>query len=99
MTTSNNIISEEVKDVIFLPLEALHSLGDTLTYVFKKNGLAVVRQQVKVGKANSNEAIILDGVGEGDDVLLNLPSNPEDKRLIVLEGLTEENDNQNITSR
>lgn len=97
MTTSNMIISDVVSDVISLPLETLHSQGDSLTYVFKKAGLSVVRKEVEVGKTNSNEAIILNGVEVGDNVLLNMPANPEEKKLVLLE--LDDADTNNLTAR
>jgi HlyD family secretion protein len=84
MTTSNTIIASEIADVIYVPLEALHNQGDTLTYVFKKSGLTVVRQQVLVGPSNSNEAVIVKGLVEKDRVLLSVPSKKDDKKLVLL---------------
>jgi HlyD family secretion protein len=92
MTTSNTIIAQEIPDVIFIPLEALHSQGDTLTYVFKRTGMSIVRQQVLVGPANGNEAVIEGGLNEKDRVLLSIPSKPDDKKIVYL------NENEQITS-
>ncbi|MBT28692.1 MAG: RND transporter, partial [Thalassobius sp.] len=66
MTTSNLIIADVVKDVLFVPLECLHNQGDSITYVYKKNGLNTVKQEVLVDKTNDNEAVIVQGVKEND---------------------------------
>lgn len=84
MTTSNTIIASVIEDALSVPLEALHSQGDTLVYVFKKSTLAVNKQEVKVGASNANEAVILEGLAEGDRVLLSLPSKPESKKMVFL---------------
>jgi multidrug efflux pump subunit AcrA (membrane-fusion protein) len=84
MTTSNNIVANRLKDVLFAPLECLHSQGDSLTYVFKKSGTSIVKQQVKIGQTNDNEAVIIEGVKEGDDLYLSVPKNAESKQLVLL---------------
>jgi multidrug efflux pump subunit AcrA (membrane-fusion protein) len=38
MTTSNRIIAKSIDNVLFIPLECLHSKSDTVTFVYKKNG-------------------------------------------------------------
>ncbi|MFC2100774.1 efflux RND transporter periplasmic adaptor subunit [Bacteroidota bacterium] len=82
MTTKNEIITEIVKDVLFVPIECIHS-EDSLIYVFKHNGKAI-KQEVKVDKSNENEIIILEGLEEGDEVLLNTPENANDLKIRML---------------
>lgn len=77
MTTSNTIIAETIPDVVFVPLECLHSQGDSLTYVIKKEGLSFVKQEVEVGAINANEAVINKGVSEGDKLSLSIPNDIE----------------------
>jgi multidrug efflux pump subunit AcrA (membrane-fusion protein) len=78
MTTSNEIIIRQESELLSLPLECLHSNGDSLSFVFLKQGLKTVKQVVKVGQANSNRIIIKNGLQEGDKVLLTIPSNADD---------------------
>lgn len=73
MTTSNSIIAEVMEDVVFVPLECLQNQGDSLVYVYKRVGMNTVRQEVEAGKANSNEAVIVRGVEEGEKVYISLP--------------------------
>ena len=96
MTTGNQIVADVEKDVIFLPLEALHNQGDSISYVFKRSGINLIRQQVLVGKTNSNEAIIQQGLTEGDKVLLSIPDDAENKKLVLLDEFKPEE--QPITS-
>lgn len=84
MTTSNTIISEVINQVVYIPLECLHSQGDSITYVMKKSRLGVIKQQVEVGLSNENEAIIEKGVGVNDELFLSIPESAEDKQIVML---------------
>jgi multidrug efflux pump subunit AcrA (membrane-fusion protein) len=84
MTTSNRIITSLLDNVLFVPLECLHSHFDTLTYVFKRQGLEIVKQEVMVGQTNANDAVVLKGLEEGDRIYLSLPTGQEDKEIRLL---------------
>ncbi len=84
MTTSNLILTEAIPTAYYVPLESLNTLGDSLTYVFKKTNTGLVRQQVKIGKANANEIQVLAGLSEEDEVLISRPSKPDAYRLVKL---------------
>ena len=86
MTTSNTIISSEIEDVLFVPVEALHSQGDSISYVFKKEGLGTVKQEVFLGESNSDEVIVVKGLQENDLVFLSDPDGMADKNINRLEG-------------
>jgi len=85
MTTSNLIISEVIENVLYAPLESVHSQGDSLSYVIKKNTTGYIKQEVVLGKTNSNEIIISDGVDEGDELYLSVPSGVESASIVLLE--------------
>ncbi len=84
MTTSNLILAEEIKDVVFVPVETIHSQGDTLTYILKKTGIGFIKQEVITGKSNSDETIILNGIEENDELYLSDPEGAEKKEIILL---------------
>ncbi|MBC7920556.1 MAG: efflux RND transporter periplasmic adaptor subunit [Ferruginibacter sp.] len=84
MTTSNNVIANVLKNVLFIPLESLHNQGDSLTYVFRKDGTNFTKQQVRIGQTNDNEAVILEGMKENDQVLLSVPKGAADQKLVLL---------------
>lgn len=65
MTTSNKIIVSIEDSVKFVPLECLHSKNDSITYVFKREGLSIIKQEVEVGENNMNAVIIKNGIEEG----------------------------------
>jgi HlyD family secretion protein len=83
MTTSNKIITFVLDSVLFVPLECLHSHADSISYVFKREGINTVKQEVMVGETNANDAVILAGLSEGDRLYLSLPANTDgDIRLL-----------------
>jgi multidrug efflux pump subunit AcrA (membrane-fusion protein) len=84
MTTSNKIITSLIDDARFIPLECLHSQFDTITYVYKREGLNIVKQEVIMGETNANDAVILGGLDGGDRIYLSLPSGQEDREIRLL---------------
>jgi HlyD family secretion protein len=84
MTTSNTIISGEIEDALYMPVEAVHSQGDSITYVYIKEGLSTTKQEVKIGQSNSDEVIVLKGLQESDLVFLSDPEGMEDKKVQLL---------------
>jgi HlyD family secretion protein len=87
MTTSNKIIAQELTDVLYVSLESLHSENDSVTYVFKKNGGSIVKQEVQIGETNSNDAVIKLGLGAGDQVYLSVPAGQDDDEVLLLKEL------------
>lgn len=85
MTTSNSIITDYIEDVLLVPLEAIHSQGDSLTYVFKRTGLSTVKQEIDLGPKGNDMAVIAQGLEENDEVFLSIPSGADDKPIAYLE--------------
>jgi len=81
MTTKNTILTAVADSVLFIPLEAIFN-NDSLTFVYKKDGSRIIRQQIIVGLSNDNEIIIREGLAENADVLL-IPPEKTDKLKIV----------------
>lgn len=77
MTTSNKVIAKVLDSVNYIPLEGLHSQYDSIIYVYKKDGLNIVKQEVVVGETNSNEAVITAGLNPGDRIFLSVPAGQE----------------------
>ncbi len=72
MTTSNRIIINTFEDVLYAPLETVHTV-DSLNFVFKKDGVSPVMQQVELGAMNENSVIIHRGIEETDELYLTVP--------------------------
>ncbi|GJM29686.1 MAG: secretion protein HlyD [Cyclobacteriaceae bacterium] len=89
MTTSNTIIASVLTDAVYVPLECLFTQGDSITYVVKKTGLGVSKQQVMTGPANENEIVIEKGVSPEDQLLLSYPPGIEEKDIMLLTELSQ----------
>jgi multidrug efflux pump subunit AcrA (membrane-fusion protein) len=85
MTTSNTIITNFVEDVLVIPLEAIHSQGDSLTYVFKRKGLSTVKQQIALGPKGNDMAVVSQGLEEEEEIFLSIPRDPDEKPIAYLE--------------
>lgn len=83
MTTSNEIVTDVIPEQVFVPLEALHS--DSLSYVYRKEGGRIVRQEVISGITNSDEVIIDHGLEAGDEIYLSVPSLEQEYPLVPLD--------------
>lgn len=83
MTTSNEILVAKLADVLHIPLECIHTEG-TMTFVFKKDGGSTVKQQVKLSLMNENEAAVVEGISDKDQILASLPNEPEKLKTVSL---------------
>ena len=79
MTTSNTIVTGSFKDVLYIPIEAL-LVTDSLTYVYKKEGIVHKKQQIETGVANENEIIVTKGLKKDDIILLSLPDTEDEQK-------------------
>jgi hypothetical protein len=74
MTTGNVVETQALKDVLFIPLDAL-VVEDGIPVVFKQDGARVIKQEVATGAMNDDEVVVLKGLEEGETVLLSPPLN------------------------
>jgi HlyD family secretion protein len=84
MTTGNNIIVDVVKNVLFIPLECIHTDEKNNSYVFVSSNFSIVKKQVKTGKTNENFAIVESGLNEGDKLLLSTPEKAAEMEMVPL---------------
>ena len=83
MTTSNNILINEIPNRLIIPLEAIFAEGNT-SFVYLQNGNNIEKHQVKLGKSNDEEVIVEKGLKEGDIVYLSVPETAKEKKIIAL---------------
>lgn len=76
MTTNNKILVEELTDVIFIPQESVF-VTDSVSFVVIKTGLGTEKQKVELGKTNDNFVVILNGLTEGEELLMVKPEDVE----------------------
>ena len=72
MTTGIEIIVNEYDSVSYVPLESIYK--DSVSFVYKKEGRNIVKQEVVTGPANDLNIIIAGGLQAGDEVLLTKPT-------------------------
>ena len=76
MTANNNILIEELKEVLFIPQESVF-VNDSISYVILKTRLSLKKQQVNLGKSNSNFVVVEKGLKEGEELLIVKPEDVE----------------------
>jgi len=81
MTTKNSIITDIIPDVVYIPLECVHT-QDTISFVYRAG--RQVKQQVRLGRSNENEIVVLEGLQQGDQIYLMPPANADKWKLINL---------------
>lgn len=69
MTTKNEIILDELEDVLYVPIQSVATI-DGEPFVLMRSEVGVRRQPVKLGKANDQFVVVLEGLEEGDQVML-----------------------------
>ena len=84
MTTKNTIETSIIDSVLYSPIEAIFN-NDSITFVYKKSGGSIVRQQVVTGESNENEIVIREGLAENDEVLLVPPEDGDTRKLVLLD--------------
>lgn len=84
MTTSNRIVTEEINDAVYIPLEALFNQDDSITFVYRKRGLNTEKREVKIGAANRNETVVEAGLEAGDVVYLSRVEGLDKKQVALI---------------
>jgi hypothetical protein len=73
MTTSNKIITLEFPDVLFIPLETVHT-NDSLSFVYTRKG---TKKVILLGESNENSIIVEKGLEVGDEIYISVPDESE----------------------
>ena len=84
MTTSNQIETKTLENVLFVPLETIHN-NDSLTFVYKEmpNG-KIAKQEIITDAFNENDIVIKYGLKKEETVLLSVPDNSDDLEVVYL---------------
>ena len=85
MTTGNQVETQALKDVLYIPLDAL-VVENGIPVVFKQDGARVIKQEVATGAMNDDEVVIVKGLAEGETVLLSPPINRNELEVQRLPG-------------
>jgi multidrug efflux pump subunit AcrA (membrane-fusion protein) len=84
MSTANEIITDVISNATYIPLESVFNQGDSISYVYKKSGLEIIKQEVILGKANTNEVVVYKGVDSGEKIYLIAPEDLGEKNVRLL---------------
>ena len=85
MTTSNQVITQVIDSVLFIPLESVHA-NDSLTFVYTRSGQ---KQVVVLGESNENHIVVEMGLERGDKLYLSMPENIDNFKYAGLELMEE----------
>jgi len=88
MSTGNKIVINSYSDVVYIPLESLHTGIENIPYVYTKEG---TRQVVIPGASNEKYIIIEKGLTAGTPIYATRPSDSERFRLEGLDLVPETN--------
>lgn len=69
LTVSCRIIVDEIEDVMYVPIEAVHSTS-TEDFVYVKSGNGFAKKTVQLGESNTDFIIVKSGLQEKDKVAL-----------------------------
>ncbi|RPE12855.1 HlyD family efflux transporter periplasmic adaptor subunit [Chitinophaga lutea] len=83
MTTSNNILINQIPDKLIIPLECVFS-EKTHSFVYISKGNAVEKREVKLGKSNDEEVVVEKGLEKGDRLYMAEPPSAKDNKLTLL---------------
>ena len=73
MTSSVIVQVDELDDVVFAPIEAVHSDEDGF-YVFRREAGKFERVRVTLGRQNEFHVVLLSGIAPGDELALRAPA-------------------------
>jgi HlyD family secretion protein len=86
MTTGNKIIIKTYNDVLYIPIECVHTGIDSIPFVYEKNK---TKQIVRLGDANDKYVIVEEGLKPGNTVYVIPPENPEKFKFVGKEILAD----------
>lgn len=72
MTTSNTIVIAQIPEALQIPLEAIYA-QDSLSYVYLRKGGGPLRQEIRLGMLNENNATVAAGLEPDDLIYLSAP--------------------------
>jgi hypothetical protein len=78
MTTGNQIVTQTIEDVTYVPLESVQLGADSIPFVYTKKGN---KQIVVTGEENENNVVIEQGLEAGTVIYLSTPENINKFRL------------------
>ncbi|HRN56625.1 MAG TPA: efflux RND transporter periplasmic adaptor subunit, partial [Agriterribacter sp.] len=88
MTVSCKIATEQYKDALQVPLEVIYNDVNG-SFLFKRADGSLVKQYVKVYTVNESNALITNGLKEGDRIYHSLPSDTAALKMLMPDSTSE----------
>jgi HlyD family secretion protein len=76
MRCKAEILLDRVDDAVSVPIQAVFRQGP-IAYVYTRDGSTFAQKMVRLGRASETRIEVLEGIAEGDKVLLREPSDDE----------------------
>jgi HlyD family secretion protein len=86
MTTSNKVIINTFKNIVYLPAECVYTEEDSIPFVYAKNG---VKHIVMLGESNEKNIIVEKGIDAGSKVYISEPENHDKFKVVGKELIPE----------
>ncbi|MGE7773904.1 efflux RND transporter periplasmic adaptor subunit [Chitinophaga sp. NPDC101104] len=83
MTTSNNILINEVPGKLTIPLESVFS-EKSKSYVYLRKGNAIEKREVSLGKSNDEVVIVEKGLAAGDEIFMSEPASAKENAIVPI---------------
>jgi multidrug efflux pump subunit AcrA (membrane-fusion protein) len=93
LTAEARITVNEIPDALLLPMQSVYEYGGIM-YVFTYNDGKWGKIEVKTGPANDKDVVILEGIKEGDEVVLGAGAHRDKIDLPKLEVKADEKDEE-----
>lgn len=74
MTSNNRIVVESIEDALIVPRLAVFSDEEYQHFVYKQEGLSVIKQEIKIVGENDQHYRVIEGVKEKDKLMLHPPA-------------------------
>lgn len=87
MTTSNNIVTHVLEEALQIPIESIYN-EDGVSFVYVKSGVGANKKEVKLGRANDEYVIVLEGLEENTEVYLTEPESAKEAKVKTLTAST-----------
>ena len=84
MTTSNRIKINELKEVLYIPLESVFT-QDNVQYVFLKKAGSITKQQIETGEASEEYIVVIRGIEVDNEISLIAPEKAKGMEVIMLD--------------
>jgi multidrug efflux pump subunit AcrA (membrane-fusion protein) len=75
MTSTNHIVVKSVPEALMVPRLSVFSDEEFPFFVYKREGLSVVKQEIEVDGENDTFYLLVKGLDEGDRVMFHSPDN------------------------